>query len=828
MNMNRRNFLKLGAAAGTMAAIGGGAIVSAEELLKAGKSFNTQNKVRQAIPSSCFQCPAICGIIGYVENGRVVKIEGNPAHPNNLGTICAKGQAGISQAYDAQRILYPMKQTKERGDKTGWRRISWDEALTEVSERIKKNMAEGRPDKIFFMPGRDRSAGYLGRFANAIGTPHVIARSGTCSQSKKAGFMEAWGYDSNWNDYANAKVVLNFGHGVFESGSVFVGNTRNAIKGIVENGTYFVTFDPLLSHTAAKSSEWVPVKPGSDLAVILAMMYVILKNNLQDPNMVKWFNYPLDQFLAHLEKNGYTPEWAAKISGVPAANIERLATLWATRKPGCVTAYKGIGAHTNGAMTAKAIILLAALVGNLNVKGGTFYNKTASFKAPAGPPAPKAKKSPALKANPLQSDANTTLLENLAAGKGEIDMMVTWVHNPVYVLGNAQAKIDIVKDRKKIPYFVAIDLFMSESTALADIILPDVSYLERNDPESHYPVAGKPWVAIRQPVIKPLGEGREQTEILRALALRIGGDVGKWFDLSRPDYVKAQVKDCLTGFEAWGGYDKLKEVGVYTEPTAKFTYDGLGSKTLTEADLKDTAVDEKSGLVYPIMKDKDGNPLEQDAKPLPDTTKAAIGVRLSDGKVYKGWNTSHKKIGLFSKKWEDQFPGLGLPVFVPSDTVQAAKADELVLFQYKFATHTHSRTSNNKWLSELTHDNPILMNPKDAAKLGLRDGDKVKVTSAINSKTFNLQVTERVVPGSVANGWGPGHWEYGAFATAGARTEDPLTGKDMKAELVKADPDYGRIWWKESGTNTNWLPGPVTDPIGGNQAWAVAVKIQKA
>ncbi|HWI51543.1 MAG TPA: molybdopterin-dependent oxidoreductase [Symbiobacteriaceae bacterium] len=823
MDFNRRTFLKLGAAAGALAYVGGQAVVSAEELLKGGKDFSKDSKARKAIPSSCFQCPAICGIIAYVENGRVVKIEGNPAHPNNQGTICAKGQAGISQAYDAQRILYPMVQTKERGDKTGWKRVSWDEALDVVAKRIKKNIDEKRPDKVYLMPGRDRSAGYLGRFGDAIGTPHVISRSGTCSQSKKAGFMESWGYDSNWNDYANAKVVLNFGHGVMESGSVFVANAKHAIKGIVDNGTYFVTIDPRFSNSAAKSSEWVPIKPGTDLAMILAMHYVILKNNLQDPDMVKWFNFPLDKYLEHLEKNGYTPAWAEKICGVPAATIERLAKLFATKKPGCITAYKGIGTHTNGAMTTKAVILLAALAGNLNVKGGTFYNKTASFKNPAGPPKPTAPKTPALKSNPLQSEANTTLFERWSEGVGEVDMIMTWVHNPVYVLGNAQKKIDILKDRKKIPFFAAIDLFMSESTALADVILPDVSYLERNDPESHYPVGGKPWVAIRQNVLKgekPIGEGKEQCEILRALAQKLGPDYAKYFDISREEYVKFNVKDCLPGFEAWGGYDKLKEVGVYAYeyPNGKFEYDGLKNKELHEPDLKDTVMDEKTGVVYKVLKDKEGKVVEKDGKPQPDTA-SAVGVKLEDGKIYKGWNTGHKKIGLFSEKWEKQFPGQGLPVWVPSTTVAEAKEGELILFEYKFATMTHSRTANCKWLSELRYDNPILMNPIDAKRLGLKDGDKVKVTSKVDSKVFNLQLTEGVMPGTVGSGWGPGHWEYGAFATA---------GEGVTAEMKAADPDYGRIWWKDRGTLTNWLPAPVTDPIGGAQEWATPVKIEKA
>lgn len=828
LNLSRRQFLKVGAAAGAVAMVSGGTLM-AEDLQQGGKSVSrTTRKVRQAIPSSCFQCTTVCGIIGYVEDGRLVKIEGNPHHPNNQGKICAKGQAGVNQVYDAQRILYPLKQTKERGDKTGWKRISWDEALNEVADRLRKLRQEGRPQEFWVFPGRDRTNGYLDRFVNAYGTPNKPGRGGTCSNSKKVGFIEVWGYESNVSQVQYARYALNFGCGVMESTGVFVPGAQRAVEAVAEGRCHFVTIDPRLSNTAAKSSEWLPIKPGTDLALALAMHYVIIKENLVDPNMVKWFNYPLDQYLAHLEKEGYTPEWAEQITGIPAATITRIAREWATIKPGTLYAYKGIGTHTNGAMTAKAIMLLAALVGNLNVKGGVLYNDKPKFKYPNNPPKPKAKASPVRKVSATSKDSSTQILPRLAAGEDKIDTYMTFVHNPVYVLGDAQQYIDILKDRSKIPYFVAIDAFMSESTALADIILPDTTYLERWDPESHYPLEGVPWVAIRQAVVPPLGESKPQREILRELALRIGDGMEKYFnDHDEVSMIATNVKDCLPGFEAWGGFEKLKEVGAYTptvmDPTVKPSQYGYAEKLIKEADLVNTFTDEKTGLVYKMKLDASGQPVLKDGKPVADGD--AIGIRLADGKVYKGWKTPHKRIGLYSEKWEKAgFPPL--PTWIPSETVQAAQPDELVLIQYKFPTLAHSRTSNCKWLSELTHDNPILMNPVDAQRLGLKTGDRVRVTSKVNSKEANVKVTEGIRPGVVATGWGPGHWEYGAFATAGKATTDP-NGADISAALRQADPDYGRIWWKDAGTLSNWWPEIKVDPIGGAQEWATAVTIQK-
>lgn len=801
MSINRRQFLQLGAAASAAVYLGGRTLY-AKELDTGGRSVSRQGKARQVIPSSCFQCTTVCGILGFVEDGRVVKIEGNPAHPNNRGLICAKGQAGVNQLYDAQRVLYPMKQIKERGDKTGWKRITWDEALDEVAGRLRKLRAEKRAEQLFVMPGRDRTQGYLQRFSDAFGTPNQIGRGGTCSNSKKVGFEEVYGYESHVAHITESRYALNFGCGVLESTGVFVPNAQRAIKAIATGQCRFVTFDPRLSNTAAKSSEWVPVKPGTDLAIALAMQYVIIKENLVDPKLVKWFNYPLDKYLAHLEKEGYTPQWAEKISGVPAATITRIAREWATIKPGTMYAYKGIGTHSNGAMTAKAVLLLAALVGNLNVPGGVLYNNTTKFKHPNSPPKPTKKKSVVAKSGPTSKDASTQVLVQLAEGKDKVDTYMTFVHNPVFVLGDAQKHIDILKDRKKIPYFVAIDTFFSESAALADIILPDTTYLERWDPETHYPLEAKAWVSIRQPMVKPIGESKPQRQILQELAKRIGDGMEKYFGDDEESYVAANVKDCLPGFEAWGGFAKLKEVGAYYNVDEKPSQFGYADKEIT--DLKDTETDEKTNLVYKL---KDG---KREAE--------SLGVKLADGKVYKGWKTPHKLIGIWSQKWADAgHPGL--PTWIPSVTVGDTKEGELILTQFKFPTLAHSRTSNCKWLAEITHDNPLWVHPATAAKHGLQEGDKVKVKSKVAEKVTNIRITEGIRPDTVCTGWGPGHWEYGAFATA---------GKDVSAELKKADGDYGRIWWKEAGTLSNWWPEIILDPIGGAQEWATAVTISKA
>ena len=282
--LNRRNFLKLGAAAPFAVLAGGGALHQARALpLHGGKDFSPKTgKERIAVPSACWQCVTRCPNISYVEDGRLVKIEGQPDSIRSHGVMCAKGQGGINQFSDPDRILYPMKRVGKRGEGK-WKRISWDEALDELTARLQKLRDEGTPEKFMFHYGRMKASHsklIKSLFLENYGTGTIGNHTAICEAAKWTGQEMTWGghYD-NW-DFDNTRFVLNFGSNVLEAHTNHIPVSHRLIARMAKGDIRMVTFDVRLSNTAAKSSEWVPVKPGTDRAVVLAMCNVIMSEDL--------------------------------------------------------------------------------------------------------------------------------------------------------------------------------------------------------------------------------------------------------------------------------------------------------------------------------------------------------------------------------------------------------------------------------------------------------------------------------------------------------------------------------------------------------------------
>lgn len=820
--LSRRSFLKLGiATAGVIAATGGyKALASADELAKGGKDYNNKNrKERMAIPSICHQCVSTCGIIGYVENGSLVKIEGNPAHPNNRGTICAKGQAGVSQVYDPDRILYPMKRAGKRGEGK-WTRVSWEEAYSEIAQKLKEIRESGHPEEFVFHYGRNRTNGFTDRFCNAYGTPSVFNHTAICEASKQVAQDFMWGKSIDVNDVANTKYMLNFGCNVYEAHTVHSSFVQRVIEGRVNNGAKLVTFDVRLSNTAGRSDEWFTLKPGTDGIVALAMANVIMQEGFYDEKFIsEWTNVTVEQLKDHLKQ--YAPEMAEQVSGVPAKDIIRIAREFAGAKPATTISYRGACAHYNGLMNERCVVLLNAITGNVDIKGGFVLPQAGKAKDEPSPVPGKPKAKSGIKEYwknkypEASHGVSQTVLPLIKEGVQKVGLYMTYWYNPVY--SNPQSKLqeEILKDEKLLPLFVAIDAHLSEATTMADIILPEVSYLERWDPEANTSYSLIPWISVRQPIIKPLGESKSIREIFMELARRIGGGMEQYFNYgSVEDYIKFSLKN-NKGFEEDGGLEMLKKTGVWFDKTKKPAYKSY-SKELKTEELEGTNVDEK-GYIFKETQQGDKK------------VKVIVGI-MKNGKALKGFPTStHKESPLFeiySKDLEHHgFPGL--PSYIPIPEHQNMKEDELYLTTFKVAVHSQSRTANCKWLTEIYHSNPLWIHPETAKKRGIKSGDEVIVTSSVTSKKTKAHVTEGINPQVVAFGMGVGHWAYGRIASKAAKFTSKGAGKEVNLNL--ADPDTELIWWKDNGVHLNELIPVRPDPIGGNQAWMdTVVTVKKA
>ncbi|MEE9209688.1 MAG: molybdopterin-dependent oxidoreductase [Kiloniellales bacterium] len=842
--LNRRNFLRLGAAAAATGAVAQtGALSEAGDLpIKGGMDFSPRTgKRRTAVPSACWQCVTRCPIVGYLEDGRLAKIEGQPESIRTEGLICAKGQAGINQVYDPDRILYPMRRAGKRGEGK-WKRVSWDEALGEVAARLKKLREDGHPEKFMFHYGRMKASSsklIKSIFLATYGTKTIGNHTSICEGGKWTAQELTWGkhYD-NW-DLDNTKYVLNFGSNCLEAHTNHTPIAQRLVRAIAERRVKMVTFDVRLSNTATCSSEWVPVKPGTDLAVVLAMCNVVMSEDLYrgageeflkfckvTPGREATAEEKVAALKAHFAQ--YTPEWAEKVSGVGAGKIRRIAREFATTHPACLLSYRGAVAHYYGPETERAIQTLAAITGNIDNPGGRCLAVGAEWKYPMGPKdKPKAKKLEILDgfkgdvALPTHHASNQIFKMIKDGGAGRPDVYMWYCYQPVYSNGDCKANEEVLKDETLLPFTVAVTPFYDESSCLADIILPDATYLERWDWEDMVSPNQVPEYYLRQPLIKPLGEVRDFGDVCIELAERMGMPLGIE---SKEAFVRESCEK-TPAIKAIGGFEYMKTHGVWHDPKAKpkpkyFSYAKHVKPEKIEAD--GVVFDEATGVYWNWHKSKaksEAEALERGYAHTKNAYKGYVG-QMIDEAVYKGFKPDKlNKSGYFeiySLIMEDK--GFDpLPSYKPSPEHEAMKDDELILTTFKVNVQTHSRTQNCKWLSEIYYDNPAWMNPETAARRGINEGDAIVVRSAVGELETRARVTPAIAPGVVAFSFHCGHWQYGRYASG---------KKSVNGEGEVGDDGQ---WWTSFGAHPNWIIPNSPDPISGQQRWMdTVVTVSKA
>ena len=815
MRLNRRNFIKLGMISGSLLSLN--SLSRSEKLkgeIKIGDFSPETGKKRKAIPSACWQCVSRDGIICYVEDCRLVKIEGNPKLPRTNGKLCSRGQAGINQVYNPDRLLYPLKRVGKRGEGM-WKRISWEKAIDELTSKLKEVLDSGHPEEIMLHYGRMKASSskiIKDHFFTALGTGTIGNHTSICEGGKWSAQELVWGKHYDVNDATHTNMILNFGCNVFEAHTSHIPFAQRVIKAVVDRGVKMVTFDVRLSNTAAKSTEWMPIKSGTDGAVALAMCNVIMNKGLYDREFINtWTNVTSSQLKKHLKP--YTPKWAEGISGVPAEKIKSLALEFARAKPGTTISYRGAVAHYNGNENERAIKMLDAICGYIDVKGGTCKAVGPSWKNSFKKPKTKTKKLKILDGFPGQAAYPTHhmshyVLKMIKEGShGRPKIYISYCYNPAYVNGECKENIDILKDEKLIPYLVAVDVAVSETADLADLILPDATYLERWDWEDMVSYDQIPEFYIRQPAVPPLGQSRDFKDVCCQIAKRLGLDLG--FS-SAEEFVRDACEN-TPGVKDAGGFEYMKKHGAWVDPRAKPLYRSF-AKEIKPEDLKGTIVDEATGVVW---KGKEG----EDYTSTKDAYKKYVGQKIGN-KVFKGFHPDKvNKSGKF-EIYSNLLKKKGfspMPTYIPIPEHQKMKQNELVLTTFKVAVQTHSRTQNCKWLTEIYHDNPAWINPKVAAKKGIKDGDRIKIKSDVGEITTRAKLTEGIIPGVIAISHHLGHWAYGEYASG-----------EKTAEHV-CEPDCDFKWWKEKGVHPNWLIPNSPDPINGQQRWMdTVVTVRKA
>ncbi|GBE57212.1 dimethyl sulfoxide reductase DmsA precursor [bacterium BMS3Abin01] len=826
----RRNFLKLGMASGALLAagevIGCGqeSLTGTVSLEPGGKDFSPKTGAeRTAIPTACWNCVTRCAAIGFVEDGRLVKMESNPDSIRTEGKMCAKGQAGPNHVYDPDRVLYPMKRVGPRGGGQ-WQRLSWDAALTEIVDHIKPLRDAGTPEKFMFHYGRMKASSsklVKSSFLHTFGTETIGNHTSICEGGKWVAQELTWGkhYDS-W-DFDNTGFVLNFGSNVFEAHTNHIPTSPRLIRAMTDRGVRLITFDVKLSNTAAKSSEWIPIKPGTDGAVMLAMCNHIISNNLHDRDFLDYVKATGDPDASTEEKEDslrnhldrFTPEWAEGISGISADKIKAVAEDFATTKPACLITYRGAVAHYCGAENERSAMMLASLTGNIDNPGGRCKAVGASWEYPKSPDPPEKKGLKILNGFPGQvafpnhhvSNQILKMIKDGSAGRPEVYMW--YCHTPVFANGEVQENIDVLKDESMLPYSICINPFYDESAALADLILPDATYLERWDSEDMVSPTQVAEYYIRQPLVEPLCGIKSFADVCFDLADRMGMPLFESEGInSMEDFVRYACEN-TTGVP---GFDYMKQNGVWHDPEAEPKYYSYKKDMGTDEDLIAGSYTLDPGGTGVWWKQPKEDARYGDDKHDYKTYKAQ---KLADGTNVSGFKPDKINKSGFMELYSELLAGKdysALPSYYPIPEHQNMSAGQLVLTTYKVAVQTHSRNANCKWLSELFHENPGWIHPDTAASLGIGDGDTVSVTSSVGSFKTKARVTKGIIPGAIAVSHHLGHWQYGRYAS-GNPSPDP--------QPAECRPEAEQHWWNTYGVRPNWAIPNSPDPISGQQRW---------
>jgi thiosulfate reductase / polysulfide reductase chain A len=556
--ISRRDFIKWGV--GGMAVLATGLPIEGEPApVEKGKSISrTTGRMRKSIPSVCMMCPASCGILGYLEYGKVINIGGNPLDPNSRGRLCAKGIAGLNHLYNPDRIPSPLRRVGKRGEGR-WKQISWDEALHEIALRLKALQAERQHHDFVLRNTWDVSSNDLAwRFASAFDSSTTFHHAVLESPNGAFAIHDVSGHSMGVGDVSHSRYILNFGANPYESHYLYVPFIQRLIDARINLGAKLVTFDVRISQTAGKSDEWFPIIPGTDGMVALAMAYVIANEGLWNREFIeRWTNTSPARLLRHL--SAYTPKKAEGVSGVRASDIKRIAMEFASARPSVAIGGGGTLKHVNGTSNQKSILLLNAVVGSLDAKGGFIFPQSYLF----DPPDPKPPKSRRVNPEPQN------LFVRVSRGAQPLGVLMTHMDNPVYRGPNSKLISHVLQDESKVPFHVSIDPFLNESNLYADLVLPEASYLERWDLLSPPPMEGIPYVALRQPITKPMGHSLPFSEILVELAQRIGGGMERYFKFGRMEnYIESMIRKIPKLVDA-GGIDFLMDKGIWIEPELK-------------------------------------------------------------------------------------------------------------------------------------------------------------------------------------------------------------------------------------------------------------------
>jgi anaerobic selenocysteine-containing dehydrogenase len=784
------------------------------------------------VSTTCQGCTQWCAIQIFVEEGRAVRVRGNPLSKTNHGYCCPRGHLIPQQTYDPDRIKVPMKRTnpqKGRGVDPKWVPISWDEALDTVADKMLELRRNNEAHKLVYMRGRYSSTStelLYGTLPKIYGTTNYFSHSAICAEAEKMGPGLTQGF-FGYRDYdlANTNCLVAWGTDPLASNRM-VPNVINRFGEILARGAV-IAVDPRLSNSAAKAQEWLPIRPGTDGALASAIAHLLLTEGLWSREFIGDFKDGKNQFVAgkvvdeaafaegantfgfvkwwNLELKDKTAAWAEKETLIPAAQIVRVARIMGKAAPKvAVWMGPGVAMNPRGTYAAMAVHALNGVLGSIDVEGGTLQSSSVPLAA-----FPKsdaylddiakgyskfkkidgrgAKDMPAMmNAQPGSGVVTNNVANAMLKDPGAVKVFISSWSNFNFSCTGAD-RWD--KAMAKVPFFVHMVTNPSEMTQFADIVLP--ATLNCSEGTSIISNMGNTYgyASIQQPAARRLWDVKqEETEVMWLLAAKLKT---KGFP-NLFDYYSKEFKDPETG--------KLPTNETeFTEIAAKISSATLwkpkeplkGDAALAGwADFRKKGI--FSGAKYSFKKGWGGkfNTVTKKFEFYSETLKKGL---TEHAKKYETTPDDILAVSGYVARGELAF----VPHYEPPKRHGSLAEYPFDFIDYKSRLNREGRSANLSWYQEfkkvdpgdVSWDDVVKMNPADGARLGLKTGDMVKITSQAGSIVVKLKLWEGVRPGTIAKAYGQGHWAYGRIAAKDYAKATPNGGSNND---ILVD-DYDRL-----------------------------------
>jgi thiosulfate reductase / polysulfide reductase chain A len=740
LQITRRQFLQASAFSA------GGLVLSAQTMLA--------NKLEQAgIPAPwflqgeikttynyCDMCPWRCGVVVQSQNGVIKKIDGNPKDPKSRGLLCARRQAGPSFVYDPDRLRSPMIRTGERGEGK-FKEVTWEEALDYTAEKLTALKESYGQESLAVLGHTSGDFWFTDYFAQAFGTPNAAKPSSSlCTSPREEAAQLTFGMAIGNHepvDWEFANCIILFGTHIGE-------DARNTMMQDFANararGAKVIVVDPRFSSVATKADYWLPIKPGTDTALLLAWMHVIINEERYDKEYVAEWTVGFDQLKAHVQP--FTPEWASEITDLSVEQIVETARLMADTLPrSVIVPGRHVTWYGNDSQRMRAIYMVNALLGSIGREGGLYLNKTPYIESYPHPPftvqgssggcsAAPGEESDTLPLGPTGKARADGVREKFMRGPTAvqelIEPMITG--DPYPLKGLIAYGINLFHTIPNVPrtqealknldFFLAIDVLPMEYVAWADVVFPEATYLERHD-ELWTCGHKTPYIGLREPAIDPLYDTKPGWWMARELGMRLGLEqFFKWE--TAEDYLNARLLS-------------------------------IGSNV--------TKLHDEGGII--VQKGK---------------------AYIEDFKGASPFHTASEKIELYSETLalSGHDP---MPVYEATDEVP----DGYFRMLYgRHPVHTFAKTQNTPMLHELYPENEIWVNEDKATDAGLADGEYVWLENQDGARSGPIKVkaTQRIRQDAVYLVHGFGHNAPGLTNAHGKGASDAALATRYKLDPI--------------------------------------------